>query len=113
MSSSGNYERLADSEAPPVSADSEATRLLQPLFDKLRERLIATASTRPSGAGLVAALSVGSGDEQECWLIDTRDGVPPDAAVTRRNGATDAAPTVSYRAREAERAKPRGDGLLQ
>ena len=88
-SSDHAYERL---EEP--ADESEATRLLEPLFDKLRERLTATASSRPPNSGILAALSVGSGEQIERWLIDTRDGVPPDAAITRAATSLEA-PTIS------------------
>ena len=88
-SSNHAYERL---EEP--ADDSEATRLLEPLFDKLRERLTTTAPSRPPNSGILAALSVGSGEQIERWLIDTRDGVPPDAAITRAATSLEA-PTIS------------------
>ena len=95
----GSYERLVEDEDEQTS---EAAQLLAPLFEKLRERLAATAASRPPGAGIVAALSVGSGDASERWLIDTRDGVPLSAAIARSAPSTSAAsdgsvpqPTIS------------------
>lgn len=76
------YTRLADDdEAPEVR--SEAAQLLEPLFLKLRERLAATSSQRPAGSGIVVALSVGSGDAREGWLVDARENTRPEDTIIK------------------------------
>ena len=76
--SSSGYTRLADEESL-----SEVQQRLQQLFGKLRERLTEHAAARTPGSGLLAALTIGTGADEERWHVDTRDGVPPESAVRR------------------------------
>eukprot|EP00327_Prymnesium_parvum_P043385 CAMPEP_0205851524 /NCGR_PEP_ID=MMETSP1083-20121108/542_1 /ASSEMBLY_ACC=CAM_ASM_000430 /TAXON_ID=97485 /ORGANISM="Prymnesium parvum, Strain Texoma1" /LENGTH=198 /DNA_ID=CAMNT_0053212687 /DNA_START=274 /DNA_END=866 /DNA_ORIENTATION=- len=69
-----------DEDDTREAADSTLTTL-QPFFDELQARL-ATAKRqhlRPAGSGIVVRLAVG----EICWLIDLRDGTPPERAIQR------------------------------
>ncbi len=85
-----DYTQLTDDEdddfnhREPVelaAPGSETARALQPVFAALQQRLKDAAAARPVGAGVTVSITVGT-TEAERWLVDAREGIPPDAVVT-------------------------------